>query len=195
MSAEQSATTPFGFPGGRVAKTLREILNRDLKDHDVEVISVVLFGHLLIEHRINQVLYSLIAHDLPRGGGAADLDGKEMEDANQEMEDGVWRKLTRMQLARKLDLLEPPLKFWYPEILQMIREIIEVRNAIAHGKDPEKVLFKGLSIWTEEGIEKFFIAVQSVSWELPRFAEQIDAPRAAAERWAKRLRELGEPLY
>jgi hypothetical protein len=191
-----SNETKWGFPKGRVAKTLREILHRELTDHDVEVVSVVLFGHLLLEKHLNRIFYMLIAEDMPRmGAGRSEAERLATEKANQEMEDSVWKEVRSARFSAKLAFIRPGLKMWYPEVLQTIEAINKVRNAIFHDKESEKVEFEGSSIWSEEGIEKYFIAVQMACSELPRFAEMIDAPHARAERWAQRLRDLGEPLY
>jgi hypothetical protein len=55
--------TEWGFPKGRVAKTLRTLLYKDLTDHDIEAIVVCLMSHLLVEDHINTLLYNWF--DLP----------------------------------------------------------------------------------------------------------------------------------
>ena len=53
----------WGFPKGHVAKTLRGILDPALTDHEVEAIVVCLMAHLLVENRINEVLYRWLKRD------------------------------------------------------------------------------------------------------------------------------------
>jgi|ERR1700733_11203588 hypothetical protein len=50
-------TMSAGFPKGGVSKALRTILCPDLTDHDVEAIIVRLMSHLLVEDRLNGLLY------------------------------------------------------------------------------------------------------------------------------------------
>ena len=63
-----------------------------------------------------------------------------------------------------------------------------------HGKDLGTLTYESVSIWSENGIEKYFLAVQFISKELQEFLELVDSPNAQAEKWAERLIKLGEPL-
>ncbi len=53
------------FPKGRVAKSLRQVLYPGLKEHDVECISVILISHLMIEQKINTVLFHWMSNSIP----------------------------------------------------------------------------------------------------------------------------------
>ena len=55
----------FGFSKGMVSKSLRKVLHSELSDHDVECISIVLICHLMIENRINKLLYNWMANSIP----------------------------------------------------------------------------------------------------------------------------------
>ncbi len=185
--------TEEGFPKGRVAETLRRILNRDLREHDVEAITVVLFCHLLVEDRLNRILYALLVYDLPRkGSGDTEVERQAAEIANLEMEEKVWASVRQTFFVRKLEYIEPCLVLWYPKLPRCIREINSVRNSVMHGRRSEDLKFEGDSIWTELGIEKYFLRSQYDSMDLDKLHEMIDARRARAERLAKRLQELGE---
>ena len=60
-----SDKTESGFPIGTVAQTLRKILYPALTEHQVEAIMVLLMSHLLIEQKINHVLYDWLKQDAP----------------------------------------------------------------------------------------------------------------------------------
>jgi CheY-like chemotaxis protein len=60
-----SDKTESGFPIGKVAQTLRKILYPALTEHQVEAIMVLLMSHLLIEQKINHVLYDWLKQDAP----------------------------------------------------------------------------------------------------------------------------------
>jgi len=47
----------LGFTKGIVAKSLRKILFKNLTDHEVECITVILICHLMVEQRMGKLLY------------------------------------------------------------------------------------------------------------------------------------------
>jgi hypothetical protein len=48
-----------------LAQTLRKALYPRLSDHEVEAVVVCLISHLLIEEKINEVLYNWLNQDAP----------------------------------------------------------------------------------------------------------------------------------
>jgi len=154
-SSNQSSDSAWGFPKGRVAKTLRQILDHELTDRDVEAMAVVLFSHLLVESCLNRVVYHIIGHDLPRMGyGIKEEDKETVDKQNADLEEDVRKMVCSMRFQTKLDLIKPSLKMWYPDMYSHITEINKVRNAIVHAKESKNVKFRRLSIWSEEGIEQ-----------------------------------------
>src|SRR5437773_2083750 len=94
-----SDTTNWGFPKGRVAKTLRSILDPGLTDHQVEAVVVCLMAHLLVENRINEVLYRWLKRDAP---------------APNDPEQALWNSIVKIDFAKKYSLLEPLFAAHFP---------------------------------------------------------------------------------
>jgi hypothetical protein len=183
--------TDWGFPKGRVAKTLRNLLYKDLSDHDVEAIVVCLLSHLLVEDHINDVLYRWLLYDLPSKGE----DSQQLAEANEKkMKSEMWKSITKLQFAQKYLIIEPVFTHWFPKEAGDIWKLNDLRTTIFHGKSVKDVAFKGKSISTEEGIEEVFLTAQYITMRFDELAELIDSPHALAEKWAARLKELGEPL-
>lgn len=57
---------------GMVAKSLRKVLHSDLNDHDVESISIILICHLMMENRINSLLYKWMTDSITYMGSEED---------------------------------------------------------------------------------------------------------------------------
>lgn len=180
-----SQTTEWGFPKGKVAKTLRQILYHDLSDSEVEAIVVCLLSHLLIENKINFVLYRWLNYDPPKPSESKKI---------QKVEDELWKNITNMEFSKKYSLLEPHFATKFPYESKNIWKINNLRNEIFHGRAIKEAKFEGRPISNEETVEKIFLCAQFASKQLEKFDELIDSPRALAEKWAKRLKELGEPL-
>jgi hypothetical protein len=177
-------TTDWGFPKGRVAQTLRKILYPDLTDHQVEAIVVCLLVHLLIEGRLNGLLYRWLKQDSPKP--------TEPERAS-EADDALWKSISKLSFLTKYSLVEPFFRVHSPNEAPNVRKINTLRNDVVHGRASE-ALFDGRSIFEEKTVEDIFLAAQFISMELAEFEEMIDRPHALAELWSKRLTELGEPL-
>lgn len=183
--------TDWGFPRGRVAKTLRNLLYKDLTDHDVEAIVVCLLSHLLVEDHINSLLYNWLLYDLP----SKQEDSKEETETQlKKMKDGIWKSVTKLQFGQKYQMIESVFTYWFPKEAAEIWKLNDLRNDIFHGKGITDVLFKGKSICKEEGIEEVYMTAQFITMRFVELAELLDTPHALAEKWAERLKELGEPL-
>lgn len=176
--------TETEFPKGNVAKTLRAILNQDLKSQDVETISVVLFAHLVLEDYLSRIFYAMLVNDMPRKVSGCGTEGEQqaMQVANQRMEDKIWEKARDTSFIKKLEYFEPCLKEWFPELPTKIRELNRVRNSILHGKKINEVVCGDHSIWSEKGIEMYFLDAQSAGNQLNKFHEMIDNWWAASEK-------------
>jgi hypothetical protein len=95
----------------------------------------------------------------------------------------------------KSTLLEPFFAAHFPEEAKNVWRINELRKDIFHAKVAiEDAKFEGHSISEEKTVENLFLAAQSISSKFSKFEEMVDAPHAYADRWRKRLSELGEPL-
>jgi hypothetical protein len=179
-------STEWGFPKGRVAKTLRTILDPLLNEHQVEAVVVCLMAHLLVETRINEVLYRWLKRDAP----APNDPNKATKTA-----DALWKAIVKMDFAKKYSLVAPSFAAHFPDEAADVWKINELRNEIFHGRHAvQDAKFKGQPLADEQAVEALFIAAQLVSMQLDKFDEFVDLPHALAERWSTRLRELGEPL-
>lgn len=183
--------TDWGFPKGRVAKTLRNLLYKDLTDNDVEAIVVCLLSHLLVEERINTLLYNWLLYDLP----SKERDSKEeTQNEVKKMKDGIWKSMTKLLFAQKYQIIEPAFTHWFPKEAAEIWKLNVLRNDIFHGKGIKDVFFKGKSIGTEQGVEEVYRTAQFITMRFDELAELVNSPHALAENWAERLKKLGEPL-
>jgi hypothetical protein len=73
-------------------------------------------------------------------------------------------------------------------------QINDLRNNVFHGRAIRDAKFEGHAISDEATVERIFLAVQFASMQFDKFQEMIDDPHAIAEKWRKRLAELGEPI-
>lgn len=177
--------TKWGVQKGSVAKKLRTILYPELTEHEVEAIMVCLMAHLLIEENLNGLLYRWLKRDAPVI--------PEKEDQS-EFGDALWKNIVKMDFAKKYSLVEPYFRARFSEEASKPWKINDLRKDIVHGKAIKGVKFEGLPVSEESTVEKIFLAAQSVSRNFDRFEEMLDAPHASADRWQKRLLELGETL-
>lgn len=177
-----STTTEWGFPIGKVAQTLRKILHSKLTEHGVEAVTVLLISHLLIEKRINGVLYRWLRHDAPSPPG-------EPQKVSQ-AENKLWDTIAGMTFSHKFSLLKPFLGIDFQRAVESATRINKLRNDVFHGREIDDAKFEGKSIAEETTIERIFLEAQEVIMNLDRFEEMVDAPHAYAERDAKRLSEL-----
>lgn len=178
-------TSDWGFPKGRVAQTLRKILYPQLTDHEVEVIVVCLLAHLLVENRLNGLLYRWLKQDAPN---------LSKDDVTAKAEDALWKNIIKMDFAKKYSLVEPFFKIHFPNEAAKPWKLNDLRNDIFHGRAIKDATFQDQPISEEKTVEEIFRAAQFLSEKLDKFEEMIDAPHANAERWSKRLAELGESL-
>jgi hypothetical protein len=144
------------FPEGKVAKSLRKILYPDLSEHDVECISVVLICHLMIEQKMNSVLFRWMSGSIPYMGSYGDQNAvQHNESVRAEVEDNI----VKLDFAKKLALIKPlATALWKKDgkaILKDIYKINNIRNDIFHFLKIKKVKFKGKPLTSEEGIELF----------------------------------------
>ncbi len=176
-------TTEWGFPKGRVAQTLRQILYPQLTDHEVEAIVVCLLAHLLVENKLNGLLYRWLKQDAPSSS---------QEDVTAQAEDELWKNIVNMDFGKKHSLIKPFFEAHFPKEAKNLWKLNTLRNDIFHGKAIKDAKFQGQPITEEKTIEEVFLAAQFLSEKLDKFEEMIDAPHARAEHWSKRLEALGE---
>lgn len=176
-----SEVTDEGFPKGNVAQTLRKILYPELTEHQVEAIVVCLMAHLMIENKLNGLLYRWLRQDAP-----AWKEDKKVSEA----EDDLWKNIVKMDFAKKYLLVEPFFAMHFWEEAANVWKINDLRNNIFHGRTIGDAKFEGQPLSEEKTVEKIFLAAQVVSMRLDTFEEMIDAPHANAERWRKRLADF-----
>jgi len=172
----------WGFPKGRVAQTLRRILYPQLTDHEVEVIVVCLLAHLLVENKLNDVLYRWLKQDAPSSS---------QEGVTASAENTLWRNIVKMDFAKKYSLIQPFFEVHFPNEAKNPWKLNNLRNDIFHGHAIKDATFQGRPITEEKTVEEVFISAQFLSEKFDKFEEMIDAPHARAEHWCKRLEELG----
>ena len=176
-----SDTTDSGFPKGNVAQTLRKVLYPGLSDHEVEAVVVCLMSHLLVEDKINRVLYGWLKQDAP---------GWKEDEKVSKAEDELLSYIVNLEFAKKYFLIKPFFAIHFPQEAKNVLKINDLRNYIFHGKGIGDAEFNGQPISKEKTVEEIFLAAQVISMRLDTFAEMIDVPHANAERWRKRLSEL-----
>jgi hypothetical protein len=176
-----SKVTDEGFPKGNVAQTLRKILYPELTGHQVEAIVACLMAHLLIENKLNGLLYQWLRQDAPE---------LKEEKKVSEAEDDLWKNIVKTDFAKKYLLVEPFFAMHFSEEAANVWKINDLRNNIFHGRAIADAKFEGQSLSEEKTVEKIFLATQVVSMSLNTFEEMIDAPHANAERWRKRLADF-----
>jgi len=126
-------TTDWGFPRGRVAKTLRSILYPNLTDHDVEAIVVCLMAHLLVESRLNDVLTAWLTQDAP----------KVPDPATEKANAALATSIGRMDFARKYSLIRPFFEKRSPDEAKSLWELNDLRTKVFHGHAIKDARFKG----------------------------------------------------
>ena len=171
----------LGFQKGKVAESLRKILYPSLSNHEVEAIVVCLMAHLLIESKINRLIYRWLRQDAPAW--------KEEETVSK-AEDQLQKNIVKIDFAKKYSLVEPFFTMHFPQEAKNTWKINNLRNDIFHGRAIEDAKFNGQPISKEETVEKLFLAAQEVSMRFDKFEEMVDVPHANAERRSKRLADL-----
>jgi hypothetical protein len=119
---------------------------------------------------------------------------REAKLANEKMRNKLWDEVHGMHSPRKLSLIKPSLMLFYPETVTTLNKINDIRARLAHGKSIMSTKYGSKSIWSDEGLEDYFLDVQVVCRDLVRFHEAIDLPRALAERRVERLKQLGQSV-
>jgi hypothetical protein len=142
-------------------------------------------AHLLIENGLNDILYRWLKQDAPIPPNK--------ENASQ-AKDSLWNSIVKMDFAKKYSLIQPFFAVYFPSEEKTPWKINDLRNVIFHGKAIKDAKFENQPISEEATVERVFLAAQAVSMQLSKFEEMIDGPHTLAERWRKRLEELGEPL-
>ncbi|MFH1703635.1 MAG: hypothetical protein ABIB41_09460 [Nitrospirota bacterium] len=154
-----SNNSTFGLQKGIVAKSLRKVLHSDLTDHDVEGISIILICHLMIENRINKLLYNWLTDSIPYMGSKGDKDAViHNKKVRKQAEDNI----VKLDFVKKVALIKPlATALWKKdgeEILKEIYEVNNIRNDIFHHLKIKEAKFKGKLLSSEKGL-KFFVDV------------------------------------
>jgi hypothetical protein len=144
------------FPKGKVAKLLRKELYPDLNEHDVECISIVLICHLMIEQKMNELLYNWMVNSIPYMGSDGDQ-GAALH--NESVRTQVEDNIRNLNFTKKVALIKPlATALWKKDgkaVLDEIYAINNIRNDIFHFLKIKEVRFKGKLLTSEEGIEFF----------------------------------------
>lgn len=189
-----SKKTKWGFPRGKVAQMLRSILSKEFTDDDVNTIAVVLLSHSLVEAAIEQVIYLVLNSEFPHyiKKGANPEETIKFKNLNKKIEENLSKTIQDMSFFQKFSLIKPCLETCS---IDEIKNLNEIRNKIAHLKRLDDLKFKGKLIWSEEGLEEFFVTSQFVVITIDKLREWIDDQHALYRKMERKLRELGEPLY
>jgi hypothetical protein len=176
----------WGVPTGSVAKKLRTILYPGLTDHQVETIVVCLMAHLLIEQKLNGLLYRWLIQNVPSLA--------EGEDPSK-AEEALWEKIVGMRFSKKFKLVATFFDERFPEEKKTIWKINDLRNHIFHGRSIEEAQFEGQPISEERTVERIFLAAQDVSMRFGRFEEVLDSLQPFDEPWKNSLIKFGKSLF
>jgi len=184
MKNKYSEELKKGLSKKQIAKGLRQILYPDMDDADVENISICLLCHLLIENRINGILYRWLKYDLP-------FSDKMNE---KKIKDELLGKIINMNFATKYSIIYPSFSAWFKKDSETVWKINDLRNDIFHGRALKDAKFEKKSINAKGIISKLFISAQEVVMRLDKFEGLLDDRRAICEKWERRLKKLGQPL-
>ena len=176
----------WGVPTGSVAKKLRTILYPGLTDHQVETIVVCLMAHLLIEQKLNGLLYRWLIQNVPSLA--------EREDPSK-AEEALWEKIVGKGFSKKFLPVATFFDECFPEEKKTIWKINELRNHIFHGRSIEEAQFEGQPISEERTVERIFLAAQDVSMRFGRFEEVLDSLQPFDEPWKNSLIKFGKSLF
>jgi hypothetical protein len=167
---------------GETARNLRKILYPNLDDSGVEAIIVCLLSQLLVEQAMNNLLYHWLKYEPP------------IPEGNNGIEDKLYKNITKMDFAKKYSLIEPFFAANFPSEAKDVWKINNLRNDIFHGRALHDAKFKNGNISKGATINKVFETAQCISMQLDKLLECISDRRELSKRWAKRLKEKGEPL-
>lgn len=164
----------LGFPSGRVAQSIRSIIHRDLSNHDVECITVVLVSHLMIEKRINDLIYIWLTKNLPQ----MSIKNKSGTPVNELALDILNKYIEKMDFAKKVDLIKPlGVLLWSDDskgIFGGIYKINDARVGIVHRMEISNIKFGKKPLNTEAGLEHFFDLAQQRLLNISDLIELID---------------------
>ena len=150
----------LGFPSGKVAQSIRSIIHRDLSNHDVECITVVLVSHLMIEKRINDLIYIWLTKNLPQMSSK----NKSGTSVNELAIDILNKYIEKLDFAKKVELIKPlGVLLWSDDSKDIFGDIYKINDArvgIVHHMEISNVKFGNKSLNTEVGLEHFFNLAQ-----------------------------------
>ena len=138
-------------------------------------------SHLLVEDKINRVLYGWLKQDAP---------GWKEDEKVSKAEDELLSYIVNLEFTKKYFLIKPFFAIHFPQEAKNVLKINDLRNIIFHGRAIGDAKFNGQPISKEKTVEEIFLAAQDISMRLDKFAEMIDVPHANAERLRKRLSGL-----
>ncbi|MGD9161757.1 MAG: hypothetical protein PVG39_25325 [Desulfobacteraceae bacterium] len=167
----------LGFPPGKVAQSIRNIISPSLSKHDVEVITIVLVSHLMIEERINELIVKWLTIHLPKMGNETKKGIPVNDVAHEEIEEYV----NKLDFSKKLKLIKPlGTLLWSDDSKDIFNDFYKINNArveIAHRLDLTKIKFGNRLLSTEAGIEKFLDLAQQRLLNVSDLLELIDSPK------------------
>ncbi|MGD0022668.1 MAG: hypothetical protein ABSC54_10240 [Smithellaceae bacterium] len=155
-----------GYPIGKVAKSIRKELHPELTDHEVEAITIVLLYHLIIENKVNKLLYKC----------SGDIDSSLL---NEKLLEGIkWEMIEEMSFSKKMMLIKLlAKKLWrkdHTSILNDFKLINKIRNDVFHRMKIKEVNINGKLLNSEEGIECFISLAHQRSLNIDDLIELIE---------------------
>ncbi|MDP8288407.1 MAG: hypothetical protein RAP03_17165 [Candidatus Electryonea clarkiae] len=164
----------LGFPIGRVAKSIREVIGPSLSNHDVECISIVLVSHLMIEERINSLIVIWLTKHLPEMSS----ENKQGVPVNDVAMNEIAKYVDKLDFVKKLDFIKPlGTLLWGDDSKDIFKDFFKINNArieIAHRLDIKSIKIGSKSLNTETGIEKFLDLAQQRLLNVSDLIELID---------------------
>jgi len=160
IEAAVDEESPFGFPTGKVAQSIRKIISPSLSNHDVECITVVLVSHLMIEERINSLIIRWLTNNLPKMGSK----NKQGVSVNDVAKNEVVTYVDKLDFIKKLNLIKPlGTLLWGDDSKAIFNDFQKINNArveIARRLDIKGIKINNKSIATEAGLERFLDLAQ-----------------------------------
>ena len=172
------------FPVGRVAQTIRKIISPTFSNHDVESITVILVSHIMIEERMNSLIFRWMTDHLPEMSNEMSYKKRRGVSVNEVARDEIGILIDKMDFAKKLDLIKPlGTLLWGNDSKDIFNDFYKINNArveIAHRLDIKSIKIDNLSLDTESGIEKFLDLAHQSLMKVSDLEELIEINRFIA---------------
>ncbi len=169
-----SEESSLGFPIGRVAQSIRKFIGPSLSNHDVECIMIVLVSHLMIEERINSLIFKWLTTHLPEMSSK----NKHGVSVNDVARDEIVKYVDKLDFVKKLNFIKPlGTLLWGDDSKDIFKDFFKINDArveIAHRLDIKNIKIGKETLNTEASIEQFLDLAQQRLLNVSDLIELID---------------------